>query len=253
MLTRIKKKQYEGFKDFVESLETTTLSSRYNIMVSGILEDPAFMQWVTKNMKTFDQLLELPSDDIEVVIRSNDSMMMMLARAMKNLDWEKYSGNFTRFLGKLRDEIGYLTEVNPAEQEKAQYFILKAVRKMQRDEKIQGFHWEMPPQDIFLPLALPREGVHQLKFIDGSLAAEGEVLKGKKIGQWKHFFETKKILAEGPYQEDLKEGLWTFFYGNGEKRSEGRYMNDSRHGEWREWSRIGEMSIAEWIEGKRQS
>lgn len=253
MLTRIKKKQYEGFKDFVESLETTTLSSRYNIMVNGILEDPSFMQWVTKNMKTFDQLLDFTSDDIELVIRSNDSMMMMLARAIKNLDWEKYSSNFTRFLGKLKDEISYLTEVTPAEQEKAQYFILKAARKMQREEKIQGFRWEMPPQDIFLPQTLPREGVHQLTFIDGTMAAVGEVLKGKKIGLWKHFYETKKILAEGSYQEDLKEGLWTFFYANGEKRSEGRFVNDSRHGEWKEWTREGEMSINEWCEGKRQS
>ncbi len=252
MLTRIKKKQYEGFKDFVESLETTVLSGRYNIIVSGILEDPSFMQWVTRNMKSFEHFLEFTSDDIEQVMRSNDSMIIMLARAMKNLDWEKYSPNFSRFLGKLKDEMSYLPEVSAGEQEKAQFFILKAARKMQRQEQIQGFTWELPPQDIFHSLPLPREGVAQLKFIDGTVAAEGEALKGKKIGLWKHFYETKKILAQGSYQEDLKEGQWTFYYGNGEKRSEGRFINDSRHGEWKEWSREGELSLSEWIDGKRQ-
>lgn len=253
MLSRIKKKQYEGFKDFVESLETTVFASRYNIVVNGILEDPAFMQWVTRNLKTFEQFLEFTSDDIEQVMRSNDSMMMMLARAMKNLDWEKYSPNFSRFLGKLKDEISYLSEVTPAEQEKAQFFILKAARKMQREEKIQGFKWELPPQDVFHVVTLPREGVTQLKFIDGSVAAEGEALKGKRIGLWKHFYETKKLLAEGTYQEDLKVGPWTFYYSNGDKRSEGHYLNDSRHGQWKEWSRTGELTLSEWVEGKKQS
>lgn len=229
------------------------MASRYSIVVTGILEDPAYMQWVTRNMKSFEQFLEFTSDDIEQVMRSNDSMMMMLARAMKNLDWEKYSPNFSRFQGKLKDEIGYLTEVSPAEQEKAQFFILKAVRKMQREEKIQGFSWELPDQVIFHAPQFPKEGVVQLKFIDGSIAAEGEVLKGKRIGVWKHFYETKKLLAQGTYQEDLKEGLWTFFYANGEKRSEGRFLSDSRHAEWKEWSRTGELSLSQWTDGKRES
>lgn len=253
MLSRIKKKQYDGFKDFVESLETTVMASRYNIIVTGILEDPAYMQWVTRNMKSFEQFLEFTSDDIEQIMSSNDSMMMMLARAMKNLDWDKYSPNFSRFLGKLKDEIDYLAEVSPAEQERAQYFILKAVRKMQREEKIQGFSWELPEQNIFHALQLPREGLVQLKFIDGSVAAEGETLKGKRIGVWRHFFETKKLLAEGTYQEDLKEGQWTFYYGNGDKRSQGRFLADSRHGEWKEWSRTGELSLSQWTDGKRES
>lgn len=211
------------------------------------------MQWVTLNVKSFNDFLELSDDDIESIIRSNDSMINMLARATKDLPWESVASKFSRFAGKLKDEISYLPEISAGEKDGAQQFLLKTARKMQKGELIQGFRWEIPPQDLFFDSPLPKEGKIQIKFIDGSLAAEGEVFKGKRVGEWMHFYEIGKLLAQGNYREDLKEGLWTFYYGSGEKRSEGRFSSDARNGEWRDWSRTGEETVSDWVEGKKQA
>ena len=68
MLERIKKKQLDGFREFVVSLETTSMQSRGQIFTSGVLEDPLYMSWVMKNIRTYEDFLKLPADEIEKVL-----------------------------------------------------------------------------------------------------------------------------------------------------------------------------------------
>ncbi len=255
MLDRIKKKQWDGFKDFVESLECSLPAQRSAILLNGILEDPRFMCWVTRNLRGFPHFLELPADEIEAVIRSNDSMLTLVAKALGVGSEEELQGMahvFPRHMGKLRDEWGLLKEVPHAERESARFFLLKTVRKLQRQELIQGFRWELPPPETFLERPAQKDGVMRILYEDQTLAAEGEMLKGRRIGQWKHFYENGKLLGEGSYLEGFKNGEWTFYYGNGARRSRGKFRQDLRHGLWKEWDREGGEREVEWVEGKRK-
>ena len=65
ILERIKKRHYDGFKEFVMNMETTGGSSRQQIFLTGILEDPVFMSHVMKNIHSFDDFVSLPSDEID--------------------------------------------------------------------------------------------------------------------------------------------------------------------------------------------
>lgn len=256
MLERIKKRQWEGLKDFVESLESSSAHHRQMIMLNGILEDPLFMRWVTKNLKGFKDFLELSSDQVDDVLRAQDSMISVLAKALpvkSPEDLQPYAQLCPRVFGKLRDEVSYLSNVPEFEREAAQKFILKTVRKLQREERIAGFRWDLPPQDVFYEKSSVKDGRLQITFEDGTVAAEGEMFKGKRIGKWQHFYDNGRMLGEGVYQDGIKNGVWIFFYGSGARRAEGKFLNDVRHGLWREWERDGSMSEVEWTEGKRKS
>jgi len=256
MLERIKKKQWDGFKDFVESLESSTAQARQFIMLNGVLEDPLFMRWVMKNVQGFGDFLSLSSDQIEDVLRSGEAMVSVLAKALPVANVDELQSNYAqlcpRQFSKLKDEFSYLQEISEAQRESAQIFLLKSVRKLQREERLEGFRWSLPPQDVFFEKG-PKEGTTSIVFDDGTIAATGEMFKGKRIGRWQHFYDNGRLLAEGQYQEGNKTGTWQFFYGNGNKKAEGKYLADVRHGLWREWDREGAVSEIAWVEGKRQS
>ena len=254
MLERIKKKQWDGFKEFVESMEVTSAGPRSYIVLNGILEDPRFMSWVTKNLRHFKDFLELPSDEIEQVVATSESMVKVVAKALESTDAEglqQYAPIFPKVFGKIRDEIGLLQQVSPAERESARFFLLKTARKLQRQEAIQGFRWQLPPQEIFLEKPTLKNGVQQIFFDAGNLAAEGELLKGKRIGKWHHFYDNGKLLAEGEYFEGLKTGPWNFYFGNGQPRSQGKFKQDVRQGEWIERDREGNSVVVTWKDGKK--
>lgn len=257
MLERIKKKQFDGFRDFVENMEVTASIQRPAILMNGILEDPRFMRWVTKNLRTFKNFMELPADEIEAVIKTNDSVLGVLAKAVEIKgpeDLQELSKAFPRFFGKLKEEIEFRgTGITASERESAQFFLLKTVRRLQRQEAIQGFRWELPPPDVFQERPPVKDGVMQIFFEDGTLAAEGEVLKGKRIGVWRHYYDDGRLLAEGTYVEGLKHGKWLFHYGQGSPRAEGKFISDVRQGLWREWDRNGVEREIEWVDGKRRA
>lgn len=254
MLDRIKKRQLDGLKDFVESIEVTGALQRQQIVMNGILEDPIFMRWVTRNVRTFDDFLKLSSDEIDLVVRASDAMLSVIAKALPVLgpdDVQKYEECFPRVLRKLRDEVSFLKDVPAPEREAAQFFVLKTVRKLQREEAIAGFAWHLPPAEVFQEQASAKEGTVSISFEDGTVALEGEVLRGKRIGIWRHYYDNGRLLAEGNYQEGVKTGPWRFYFGNGDLRSEGKYLNDLRHGVWKEYDRTGEVRVSEWSEGKK--
>ena len=255
MLDRIKKRQYDGFKEFVRNMEVTAAIPRGQIFLNGLLDDPIFMSYVTKNIRTFDDFLELPSEEIEKVLKSQDQMLTMLAKSLFGSTPERIRELETiipRFMSPLRDELGYLTELRPEQQETAKFFIMKATRKLQHDERIYGFRWHMPGQEIFFPKSYP-DGRCQIQFENGVLAAEGEILKNKRLGFWRHFYETGKVLAEGEYSESFKNGTWVIYHGNGTHKAQGKYKADQRQGTWKEWDRLGNMTEVEYQDGIRKA
>lgn len=252
MLDRIKRKQFDGFKDFVQNMELTEGVKRQHIFMTGVLEDPVYMMYVMKNLKTFKDFLELPSDEIEAVLDTQEQMMMIFAKSLYGIDDDSlrsYEKVIPRHFGRLRDEISYLKEVVPHEQEGAKSFIVKVVRKLQKDERINGFRWMLPPNDIFYEKQGPKEGEVKIYFESGVLAAEGQVQKGKRIGTWRHFYDSGKLLAQGDYMDGLKDGFWQFFYGTGSLKSEGKYKADLKQGAWKEWDRQGDIQMSNFVDG----
>lgn len=251
MLDRIKKRQFVGFKEFVLNMETSGSGSRQQILMTGILEDPVFMTYVMKNVRTFDDFLNLPSDEIDTVIKTQDQILGVIAKCFFGsppTEIAAFESMIPKHMSRLKDEMSYLTEVSPSEKEGAKYFILKLVRKLQMAETIQGFAWRLPSQEIFHPKVF-KDGKSQIYFESSILAAEGDILRGKRTNSWKHFYDSGKLMAQGEYHDGLKTGVWVYYFGNGSIKSQGIYKLDLKHGVWKDWDRAGILSETDYVEG----
>jgi hypothetical protein len=254
MLDRIKKKQIEGFKEFVINMETTAPITRQQIFTAGVLEDPIFMSYVMKNIRTFEHFVELDSDDIDTVLSSQEQIMGLFAKCLFGSESSKimaFESIIPRLFSRLKDELSYLKEVTPQEREGAKYYILKLIRKFQMEEKIHGFPWKLPPQDVYYPKVF-KDGPAKITFENGIVAAEGLYLKGRRMGSWRHNYDTGSILAEGDYFDSHKSGIWVFYYSNGGIKSQGKYKDDLKNGLWKEWDRNGNLTETEYNEGVKK-
>jgi hypothetical protein len=255
MLERIKKRQYEGFRDLVTNLETTGLKSRSNILSMAILEDPVFMTYVMRNIKTFEDFLNLPSDEIEKVLASQDQIPTIFAKCIYGLDEEilfSFKSTMPRFFSRLVDELSYIKEVPKSEKEGAIFHLLKLVRKLQEDDKIQGFFWQLPPLEVFQPKVY-KDGLVSIHFESGIVAAQGSYLKSQREGTWKHYYDTGKIFAEGEYSDGRKNGPWTYYFLSGAIKSKGLFKDDLKQGHWQEWEKSGEMIDVFYKDGVKEN
>lgn len=250
MLDRIKRRQIDGFKEFVQNLESSTGATKGQIFTAGVLEDPIFMTWVMKNLRNYDDFMKLPTEDIEKVLTCQDQVISMFVKCIYGSDdvIKEMESTIPRLMSKIRDEISYIKEVTPQEKDSAKNFILKTARKLQMEERIQGFQWNLPSMDIYYPKTF-KDGPAQILFDSGVLAAEGEYLKNQRVGSWKHYFENGRKLAEGDYLNGLKTGEWIFYYMNESLRSRGKYSEDLKHGGWEEWDRTGNKTEFKFKEG----
>lgn len=250
MLERIKKKQLEGFREFVISLETTAISSRGQIFTSGVLEDPMYMSWVMKNIRTFEDFLKLPADEIEKVLASQENIVNVFAKSIedRSMGISFVESTIPRLLAKIKDEWEFLGNVTPEQRMSARSHIMKVTRKLQVSEEILGFRWQLPPMDIFYPKAY-KDGLTEICFDSGVMAAKGMMERGQRVGPWVHYYDNGRILAQGSYLNGLKEGEWAFFYSTGKDRARGKYFGDQRHGMWKEWNRDAVVSEVEYNEG----
>lgn len=253
MLERIKKKQLDGFREFVMNLETTSLASRGQIFTSGVLEDPMYMSWVMKNIRTFDDFMKLPGDEIEKVLTSQENILNVFVRALEG-ERESISpvleGTIPKLYSRIKDEWEYVKDVSPDMRISARSHIMKVARKLQMSESIHGFRWQLPPMDVFYPRTF-KDGLTEICFDSGVMAAKGMMEKNHRVGPWVHYYDNGRILAQGDYLHGLKEGDWTFFYSSGKLRAKGRYFADLRNGLWQEWDREGVPSEVEYKEGVR--
>jgi antitoxin component YwqK of YwqJK toxin-antitoxin module len=254
MLDRIKKRQINGFKDFVISMETSSGQKRGQIFMAGVLEDPIFMSYVMKNIKSFDDFLKLDSEEIDAVLSSQEQILTLFAKYLHGSPQEiltSFETTIPRLISRLKDELSYLSQVTTSEKEGAKFYIMKVTRQLQMEEKIHGFSWRLPPQDVYYQKQL-KDGQSTISFENGVVAAEGLLIKGRRMGEWKHFYENGKLLAQGDYFDSLKAGEWSFYYSNGDLKSRGKYKADEKHGLWREYDRNGTLSEVEYVEGFRK-
>lgn len=253
MLERIKKRQYEGFREFVQNLETSPRSSRQQILLIGTLEDPLYMHSVMKNIKTFENFLELPSTEIVDVVQAQEQFITLFAKAVYGDESliKKLDELVPRYASKIREEISYMGEVTPVEKEGARFHFIKKVRALEEEEKIHGFSWQLPDVSVFQVVNL-EDGRLEIKFESGILAAEGDIFRGQRTGEWSHYYDSGKLLAQGRYVLGLKQGEWKFYYPEGSLRAQGRFVQDLRHGNWKEWDRSNGVKELFYEEGVRK-
>ncbi len=251
MLERIKRKQIDGFKDFVQNLEITAGTVKHQIFTTGVLEDPLYISWVMKNLKTYDDFIHLGSGDISSVMASQDRVINVFAKCIWGEGEEKVTAMesiIPKYMSQLRDELSYLQSVTPAEKEGAKYFMVKATRKLMGEDLIIGFRWDLPPMDVYYPRTF-KPGLAEMFYESGTVAANGMIEGGRRMGQWQHYYETGQILAYGDYYDGLKVGEWTFNYSSGKVKAQGKYVSDEKHGHWKEWDRNGEMQDVVYNQG----
>jgi hypothetical protein len=255
MLDRIKKKQLTGFKEFVQNMEITSREKRNQILISGLLEDPLYMEWVMKNLKNFDDFLKLPGEDILAVLNSQDQILSVFAKCIfpdPVSSFEGLESTVAPIGNRLRDEMSYLKAVTPGEKESAKYYMVKAARKLSNAETITGFPWNLPSMEVFYTKTY-KDGYVQITFANGVTAAEGMSLKNRRLGEWKHFYETGAVLAEGEYSDGMKIGPWHFYYANGNPKSQGIYHHDQKQGKWKEFARDGSVTEAYYNLGVKEN
>jgi hypothetical protein len=259
MLKRLKKNQEAGFKHFVQSLETTPLSQRFNIVHQALLEDPLYMEWVSRNLKSSNDLIDITMESWQELAKQIPEVSFQLARVLKGLLTEKRKHileNLPAFLlRRCQDDLSTLQNITAQEEESALFFVLKNLRLLQSEAKIEGFKWHLPPVIVYLEIAAQikiHTGKCELFYSTGVLAARGEFLDGKRLGFWQHFYEKGMLFASGQYANDLKVGEWIFYYPNQKIRLKGSYRQDEKHGDWISYSKNQEMHLENWVEGKRQ-
>jgi antitoxin component YwqK of YwqJK toxin-antitoxin module len=67
----------------------------------------------------------------------------------------------------------------------------------------------------------------------GNKISEGIVDKeGRKVGDWKNFYNTGEVKSTGNYENNLKTGKWNYFFKNGNIEQTGEYLNGKPNGLW---------------------
>ncbi len=243
ILRRIKKKEFDGFKDFVRSLETTAHSKRVDIIQAAILEDPIYMIYIFKNMTNPGEVIELVNDSIDVFVKNLPNSMNTLARAFFGTDKIEFIKNEVLPKGLAKDfeeELGLIKELKQSEKEAAGYLMIQTYRSLQEQEFIYGKPWDFPPANVIKEDSTARQEGHVItNFENGQVAAEGDFIKGKREGTWVHYYENGVIMARGNWREGMKEGEWTFWHANGKKKCQGIYREDVKEGNWLYFDRNG--------------
>ncbi len=166
MLRRSKKKEMEGFKDLVKSLETSTPSKRVERFEKGALEDPVYMDWVAKNLIGIKHLIDLDSSEIESITKEIKSPGEMLFKAFHNTPFEKIflQGLPPEIISEYQDEKERGDEVKVGARFGAQFALIEIVRKLQHQDLVLGIPWRLPGVDVVKLKKMPSKGTYEQYF-----------------------------------------------------------------------------------------
>lgn len=254
MLSRHKKKGFEGFKYFACFLETLSLRKRKDIIESAILEDPVYMTWIFKNMITLDYLLHFDSKEVETFFSNAPNLLEVLAKAVLTHPLkDKILAEFlpTQMKKEIEEIFEIFKNIPTGAQQSSQYFLVSRIRKLQDEGAIREFSWKLPPRSIATESTHHiRSGDFILKYESGKIALEGQLDHTLRSGAWQHYYSNGQLMAEGEYQRGEKKGEWIFHYANGVIKSQGTFVEDRKSGEWKEWDTKGNEKIVTYSKGK---
>jgi antitoxin component YwqK of YwqJK toxin-antitoxin module len=79
----------------------------------------------------------------------------------------------------------------------------------------------------------------------GKIESTGNMVNGKKQGEWKWFFENGKISLQGKYFTDKEEGEWVWFHTNGIPFAIGYFVDGTPLGNWKRYNKFGKLLTEE--------
>jgi antitoxin component YwqK of YwqJK toxin-antitoxin module len=82
----------------------------------------------------------------------------------------------------------------------------------------------------------------------GNIESIGNVINGKKEGNWKWYYENGTILTSGKYKSDNEEGEWNWYYPNGLVWAKGFFSSGSSIGSWKRFDLRGKLIDENYIE-----
>ena len=236
ILNRIRRKEAEGFREFVCSLETTYKNKRKDIFQAGVLDDAAYMIWISQNMLNMKRISDLPEEELEKVIIELPNPVEVLCKALfkmpeiEEVVIKKLPQSITR---KYAEEKGFIEKLTLNEHEGAQFFIYQEARKLQETGGLPSLKWSYPPQDLLINQKVNVDsGVWANYYEGGEVSAKGSMKNFMREGPWEHFYEDGSLRAKGMYSKGKKTGPWKFWKSNGDILAEGVYSEDERAGEW---------------------
>ncbi|MCY4523797.1 MAG: hypothetical protein OXB84_03565 [Halobacteriovoraceae bacterium] len=256
ILSKHKRKGVDGFKRFVQNLESTSGKARENIVQTGLLEDPVYMRWVIPNLMTYNYIMKYNDDHVTKILHAmNNSIKIYIAaffntKMEKEFIEEKLSNRLKR---DYLDEKQFITSINESQEAGARKQILQAMRKLQNSYEIPPYKWDLPPSNVLdgTNQKIVPNSVFKLNFENGKPALIGKTKGKNRDGVWQHFYPNGNPMAVGPYSNGVKSGDWKFLYSNRTMKAEGKYLNDNREGKWLEYDKEGEVQTVTYREGKK--
>ena len=66
----------------------------------------------------------------------------------------------------------------------------------------------------------------------GVLSAEGDAIRGQRVGAWRFYHPTGALSEEGEYRGGLREALWSEYHESGTLTARGEYERGKKTGTW---------------------
>jgi antitoxin component YwqK of YwqJK toxin-antitoxin module len=83
-----------------------------------------------------------------------------------------------------------------------------------------------------------KQGRWERKYPNGNLMYEGFFTENHPVGEFKRYYEDKKLKSLLNYSKDGKEAVAEIYHPNGYIASKGKYINQLKEGKWQYYSEI---------------
>jgi len=257
MFHKHKKKDIDGFREFVLFFEQLSVAKQELILDVGILEDPLYLSWITRNMLTFLSLFELDQNDFNKIIPLIPNKFITLAKAFykKTPEETELLARFPQtWIKQYKEEFELLKDMRINMQENSQALIIQSIRKHIKLIDYKKLSWKIPPIEIVTLQRNPlKDGTYEICYDNGNLAMAGDLEKYRRHGYWEFYFEDGNIATQGVYNQGLKEGSWSFYNKNCALKACGQFHQDHKEGPWEEWNREGIKKNKKYHRGKLES
>jgi len=88
--------------------------------------------------------------------------------------------------------------------------------------------------------------IHQTDFHrDGSKKMEGDLINGKRDGEWFSWYPDGTIWSEGSYENGKRTGYSKAYYANGIVHLEGSYKDGKKVGDWKVFNSDGKLETTQ--------
>jgi len=86
-----------------------------------------------------------------------------------------------------------------------------------------------------------RNGNWNFYFKNGKIKGSGNYVNGTMSGLWRLYFSDGTLRSTGNYKNNLKDGEWHFYFNGGTKKSTGTFVAGVKHGSWTEYYKNGKV------------